>query len=114
MNKIIISDNEISYSNLIGVGSEGRVFKYDNQALKLFYQPTENKLNKLKVLSQLNIKNFVMPNQLVFDQYNNFSGFTMPLINLSSDKNLEVRIKNLNTLKYIYFVVFLVNKKFII
>lgn len=99
MNKIIISDNEISYSNLIGVGSEGRVFKYDNQALKLFYKPTENKLNKLKILSELNIKNFVMPNQLVFDQYNNFSGFTMPLINLSSDKNLEVRIKNLNTLK---------------
>ena len=99
MNKIIISDNEISYSNLIGVGSEGRVFKYYNQALKLFYKPTENKLNKLKVLSELNIKNFVMPNQLVFDQYNNFSGFTMPLINLSSDKNLEVRIKNLNTLK---------------
>lgn len=40
-----------------------------------------------------------MPKKLVFDQYNNFSGFTMPLINLSSDKNLEVRIKNLNTLK---------------
>ncbi len=99
MDKIIISDNELSYSNLIGMGSEGRVFKYDREALKLFYQPTENKLNKLKVLSQLNIKDFVLPKKLVFDQYNNFSGFTMPLINLSSDKNLEVRIKNLNTLK---------------
>ena len=99
MDKITISDNELSYSNLIGMGSEGRVFKYDNQALKLFYQPTENKLNKLKFLSQLDIKDFVMPKKLVFDQYNNFSGFTMPLINLSSDKNLEVRIKNLNTLK---------------
>ena len=99
MNKITISDNELSYSNLIGVGSEGRVFKYDREALKLFYQPTENKLNKLKVLSQLDIKDFVMPKKLVFDQYNNFSGFTMPLINLSNDKNLEVRIKNLNTLK---------------
>ena len=40
-----------------------------------------------------------MPKKLVFDQHNNFSGFTMPLINLSNDKNLEVRIKNLNTLK---------------
>ena len=99
MNKITISDNELSYSNLIGTGSEGRVFKYDKEALKLFYQPTENKLNKLKVLSQLDIKDFVMPKKLVFDQHNNFSGFTMPLINLSSDKNLEVRIKNLNTLK---------------
>ena len=37
MNKITISDNELSYSNLIGTGSEGRVFKYDKEALKLFY-----------------------------------------------------------------------------
>ena len=50
-------------------------------------------------MNQLDIKDFVMPKKLVFDQHNNFSGFTMPLINLSNDKNLEVRIKNLNTLK---------------
>ncbi|HOP65934.1 MAG TPA: hypothetical protein PLX66_02830 [Bacilli bacterium] len=81
-------DDFRKHHKLLGQGSEGSVFLYDNQAIKIFHNnfafevSKTNKEQKLKVLMELKdtLNQVSLPTDLIYDKNGNFIGYIMDLI----------------------------------
>lgn len=72
------------------VGSEGAVYRFEDYAVKLFKKVKgeefmKQKEEKMKALIQNEIKGFINPIDLVYDNNNNFAGYAMPFIESKGD-----------------------------
>ena len=99
MNKLYFTKME---GDIIGLGSEGRVYKLnDNTVAKYFYYETvaENKIEKIKLIKDMNIKNITKPKEIIYIN-DVLKGYTMDYINnkmhlkhyLLSDNSIENKI----------------------
>lgn len=83
MKKIVLDDLEIKKLKMLGEGSEGTVYMYNDDALKYYNnahlrrENFENKIAKLDLLNQLDLNNYILPKELVYNHNDMFKGFTM-------------------------------------
>lgn len=107
MKTIAIKENDLH--NLIGCGAEGRVFLLDNgMACKIFYDNSqiENKIEKLKLIKDLQLYNIANPNEIV-TMNKKIVGYTMDYIlyddklsrYLEKDHPLDYKIEYLKQLE---------------
>ena len=86
-----VNYGELKHNKLIGKGSEARVYLKDNMAIKAFNQngmkkeEMNNKINKIKELSKMNMDNFLLPKELVYTFKNKFIGYSMYYVNALMD-----------------------------
>lgn len=86
-----VNYGELKHNKLIGKGSEARVYLKDNMAIKAFNQngmkkeEMNNKINKIKELSKMNMDNFLLPKELVYTFKNKFVGYSMDYVNALMD-----------------------------
>lgn len=83
MEKIVLDELYIKKLKMLGEGSEGTVYLYNDNALKYYNQwhlrreNFDNKLAKLHELSKMNLDNYVLPKDLVYNENDKLRGFTM-------------------------------------
>ena len=83
MEKLVLDDLEIKRLKMLGEGSEGRVYLYNDSALKYYHtarlkrENYENKLAKITELNKMNLDNYILPKGLVYNKDDQFRGFTM-------------------------------------
>ena len=79
---------DLNSLNVLGTGTEGSVYEYNNAALKIF-NPTRIKYgyalseNKFKLMSNISLDRFILPDELVYEKKRNsykFVGYTMKLL----------------------------------
>lgn len=86
MNKTIIIDGtkrKVSDADVIASGGEGSVLKVDNFAVKLYHNPSPNRIQKLQDFLTSNLKlpsTICAPMSLVYNSSNNIAGFKMQLL----------------------------------
>ena len=106
MNNLYFTQME---GDIIGLGSEGRVYKLDDNTVeKYFFYKTvaENKIEKIKLIKDLNIENITKPKDIVYIN-GDISGYTMNYIDnkthlkkyLLSDNSIENKINLLKQLE---------------
>lgn len=104
MNSIIVDPKAFEENKLIGCGSEGSIYKYDdNTAIKIFSNSiTKRKLKKIELLSEIQIENFMFPKDLILDKYSKPIGYSMDLVkngkklyHFLKNKSLEEKVKYL-------------------
>lgn len=82
---------KIKKLKLIGEGSEAKVYQDGDNALKIYngYKMKsadfQNKMNKILLLSELNLENFLLPKDLIFTKKLKFVGYSMDKINSKYD-----------------------------
>ena len=74
---------------VLGVGSEGVVYKYKNQAIKMFKSGliNNNKLQKIKLLHNMDLEDFQLPKKLYLNKACNPIAYSMDYI--YSDKTVQ-------------------------
>lgn len=88
--------------NIIGLGSEGRVYRLDeNTVAKYFFYEyvAKNKIEKIKLIKDMNIKNISKPGDIIYIN-DVLSGYTMDYVNskinlknyMLSDNSIENKI----------------------
>lgn len=95
---MVVEIEDILYSKLIGVGSEGIVYNYQGKALKYLNNPTINKETKIKMLKETKNNSIVKPIDLIYDENEKFIGYTMEMIQ-KNNLNIKDKINNSNSLK---------------
>lgn len=89
------------YDNLqiIGKGGEATIYKYNDEALKVF---ADNKSEKNAfILKKFKLDHFIMPNNILYKD-NKYIGYTMKLLDNCQDLNgikKEILINNLKEIK---------------
>ena len=107
MDKIITNND---FKNPIGKGYEGVVYNYDdNTVVKIINRFNNNKINKIELLHELKLDNFVFPDKLVTLENGKPIGYTMEKVitndlhdlarNLNSKITLDKKIKYLKNLE---------------
>ena len=95
-----VNYGELKHNKLIGKGSEARVYLKDNMAIKTFNQngmkkeEMNNKINKIKELSKMNMNNFLLPKELVYTFKNKFIGYSMDYVETLMDMDDLMNSKN--------------------
>lgn len=93
----IITDN--NFENLIGKGYEGSVYNFDdNNVIKVVNDFNENKINKIKLLHDIKLENYIFPNKLVSLDDGTLIGYTMEKVNTNGLKDLQNNINSNITL----------------
>lgn len=74
---------------MLGGGSEGVVYKYKNQAIKMFNSGliNNNKLHKIKLLHDMDLEDFQLPKKLYLNKACNPVAYSMEYIN--SEKTVQ-------------------------
>jgi len=72
---------KLTDKNFIGEGGQAKVYKYNDQAVKIYHDKNdvipEKKIQELK---KLNMPNVLAPKELVYDSNNNICGYTMDYV----------------------------------
>ena len=95
-----VNYGELKHNKLIGKGSEARVYLKDNMAIKAFNQngmkkeEMDNKINKIKELSKMDMDNFLLPKELVYTFKNKFIGYSMDYVEALMDMDDLMQSKN--------------------
>ena len=74
---------------VLGVGSEGVVYKYKNQAIKMFKSGliNNNKLQKIKLLHNMDLEDFQLPKKLYLNKVYKPVAYSMDYVD--SDKTVQ-------------------------
>ncbi|MEG0909788.1 MAG: hypothetical protein RSH78_05455 [Bacilli bacterium] len=98
MNKIEIEN--IENLEILGIGSESKVYQYKDEAIKIFMNKSSirNKEKKIILIHDLNIKNIVKPNNIIINSKGKTIGYSLNKIETNFDENLWHYNTNTNSL----------------
>lgn len=95
-----VNYGELKRNKLIGEGSEAKVYLKDNMAIKAFNQngmkkaDIDNKINKIKELSKMDMENFLLPKELVYSFKDKFIGYSMDYVDVLIDMDDLMKSKD--------------------
>ena len=96
---MVILERILRNENLIGQGAESLVYRFDSdKVFKYLINPTENKINKIKALSKLNIPNFIFPEELVYNEKGQPIGYIMHQVSVDASKSIDNKALRLQTI----------------
>lgn len=87
-------------------GSEGIVYKYNNQAIKIFKSNymSLNKLKKIKILKNMEMEHFQLPQEVIINKVFNPIGYTMDYVDFKTDVSLLLDDKRLTVRQKLLFL----------
>lgn len=74
---------QLDQNKVLGTGGEATVVRCDNRAVKIYHNPNDKRVAKLKAFCNAHLKlpsNVCAPQDLVYNPTGEVVGFTMPLI----------------------------------
>ena len=72
---------KLSDKNFIGEGGQAKVFKYNNQAIKIYHNINDMiPVKKIQELQKINLPNVLAPKELVYNERNKICGYTMDFV----------------------------------
>lgn len=79
--------------NILGSGNEAKVYRYNNEALKLYVKKCrKRRLNNedAQSLSELSTDRILLPSKMVYNADSSFGGYTLPLVEKSSSSIFDM------------------------
>lgn len=89
--EIRMNDEELN-NRYIGEGTEGKVYSYKDEVLKIYNKySNKDRLDEetAKVLKEIDTKRLLMPRRLIYNEDKKFIGYTMKYLNYYSLENLK-------------------------